>query len=57
MNKKQDCAHPDQRTFLAILALSAKEIEQGKYKDAETLFFELDEMDTVQQNSSGELKA
>ena len=56
MDKNHDCADTDPTTLLAILALGADEIVQGKYKDAEDLFLELDNVDSPPQYLAGKLE-
>ncbi|WP_158275053.1 hypothetical protein [Pseudomonas sp. HMWF021] len=48
MNTELDCDHPDKTTLLAILAIGNEEIDQRKFRDAQSVFLELDEMDSIQ---------
>ena len=44
MDTEYECAHTDQITFLALLALGTEEIDNGKYTNAEDVFLELEEL-------------
>ncbi len=56
MNKTYDDVHPDQNTFLAILALGSEEIDRGNYTNAEDIFLELDELELAQHSNLSKLK-
>ncbi|MBK5526226.1 hypothetical protein JFT91_07795 [Pseudomonas sp. TH08] len=57
MNKNHNGVHPDQITFLAILALGSEEIDRGNYTNAEDIFLELDELDSARHINLSKLKS
>ena len=49
MDSNNDCFQDEQIALLAILAMGTEEIAQGKIRDVEDVFAELDEVESPSQ--------